>query len=60
MNIESRFSNMLVPMLIGGQGTHKTTFCRMLLPPALRDYFVDDIKMDNAEQVERVLARIRG
>ena len=32
MNIESRFSNMLVPMLIGGQGTHKTTFCRMLLP----------------------------
>ena len=58
MNIESRFSNMLVPMLIGGQGTHKTTFCRMLLPPALRDYFVDDIKMDNAEQVERVLARM--
>jgi predicted P-loop ATPase len=58
MNIESRFSNMLVPMLIGGQGTHKTTFCRMLLPPALSDYFVDDIKMDNAEQVERVLARM--
>ena len=58
MNIESRFSNMLVPMLIGGQGTHKTTFCRMLLPPVLSDYFVDDIKMDNAEQVERVLARM--
>ena len=58
MNVESRFSNMLVPMLIGGQGTHKTTFCRMLLPPALSDYFIDDIKMDNAEQVERVLARM--
>ena len=53
-----RFSNMLVPMLIGAQGTHKSTFCRMILPPALADYFIDDIKMDNAEQVERVLARM--
>lgn len=58
LGIDSRFSNMLVPMLIGGQGTHKTTFCRMLLPPVLHDYFIDDIKMDNAEQVERVLARM--
>ena len=55
---DRQFSNMLVPMLIGGQGTHKTTFCRMLLPPVLRDYYIDDIKMDNAEQVERVLARM--
>ena len=58
LSIDKRFSNMLVPMLIGGQGTHKTTFCRMLLPPVLSDYFIDDIKMDNAEQVERVLARM--
>ena len=58
LGIDSHFSNMLVPMLIGGQGTHKTTFCRMLLPPVLSDYFIDDIKMDNAEQVERVLARM--
>ena len=55
---DKRFGNMLVPMLIGGQGTHKTTFCRLILPPALHDYFIDDIKMDNAEQVERVLARM--
>ena len=55
---DKRFGNMLVPLLIGGQGTHKTTFCRMILPPVLRDYFIDDIKMDNAEQVERVLARM--
>ena len=55
---DKRFGNMLVPMLIGAQGTHKTTFCRMILPPALHDYFIDDIKMDNAEQVERVLARM--
>ena len=58
LGLDQRFGNMLVPMLIGAQGTHKTTFCRMILPPALRDYFIDDIKMDNAEQVERVLARM--
>ena len=29
LGVNKRFSNMLVPMLIGGQGTHKTTFCRM-------------------------------
>ena len=52
------FGNMLVPMLIGAQGTRKTTFCRMILPPALDDYFIDDIKMDSGEQVERVLARM--
>ena len=58
LGFDKRFGNMLVPLLIGGQGTHKTTFCRMILPPALRDYYIDDIKMDNAEQVERVLARM--
>ena len=52
------FGNAVVPMLIGGQGTHKTTFCRQLLPSQLRDYYMDDIKMDNAEQVERVLGRM--
>ena len=50
--------NSMVPLLIGGQGLRKTTFCRSLLPPELREYFMDDIKMDSAEQVERVLARM--
>ncbi len=52
------YGNSVVPMLIGAQGTHKTTFCRMLLPRELRQYFMDDIKMDSAEQVERVLCRM--
>ena len=47
-----------VPMLIGAQGTHKSTFCRLLLPPQLREYYIDDIKLDNAEQVERMLSRM--
>ena len=50
--------NSIVPMLIGAQGTGKSTFCKMLLPRHLRQYYMDDIKMDNAEQVERVLGRM--
>lgn len=52
------FGNALIPMLIGRQGTHKSTFCKMILPRSLREYYMDDIKMDNAEQVERVLGRM--
>ena len=50
--------NSMVPMLIGGQGIMKSTFCKNILPPSLREYYMDDIKMDNAEQVERVLGRM--
>lgn len=50
--------NALVPLLIGPQGTHKSTFCKLLLPPELREYYMDDIKMDSPEQVERVLGRM--
>ena len=52
------YGNAVVPMLIGRQGTHKSTFCRLLLPPELREYYIDDIKLDNAEQVERMLSRM--
>ena len=52
------YGNALVPLLIGNQGTHKSTFCKLLLPPHLREYYIDDIKLDNAEQVERMLGRM--
>lgn len=58
LNLSRDFGNSVVPMLIGGQGIKKSTFCRNILPPALREYFMNDIKMDNAEQVERVLGRM--
>ena len=45
-------------MLIGGQGIKKSNFCKNILPPSMREYYMDDIKMDNAEQVERVLGRM--
>ena len=52
------YGNSMVPLLIGGQAMKKSTFCKNILPYALRDYYMDDIKMDNAEQVERVLGRM--
>ena len=52
------FGNSVVPMLIGPQATHKSTFCKLIIPLGLREYYIDDIKMDNAEQVERMLGRM--
>ena len=58
MNLSRDYGNAIVPMLIGAQGTHKSTFCKLILPPELREYYIDDIKLDNAEQVERMLGRM--
>jgi hypothetical protein len=58
LGLNPQHGNSMVPLLIGQQGVKKTTFCRNILPPELREYYLDDIKMDNAEQAERVLARM--
>ena len=39
--------NALTPLLIGRQGCGKTRFCKMLLPPELRDYYNDKINFKN-------------
>ena len=52
------YANGVVPMLVGPQGCRKSTFCKLLLPHALREYYIDDLKLDNAEQAERVLSRM--
>lgn len=58
MNLSRDYGNAVVPMLIGAQGTRKSTFCKLILPPELREYYIDDVKLDNAEQVERMLGRM--
>ena len=52
------YGNAVVPMLIGPQGCRKSTFCKLLIPRSLREYYIDDFKLDNAEQVERMLCRM--
>ena len=39
--------NALIPLLIGRQGCGKTRFCKILLPPELRDYYNDKINFKN-------------
>ena len=39
--------NALVPLLIGRQGCGKSSFCRILLPNNLRDYYNDRINFKN-------------
>ena len=39
--------NALVPILIGRQGCGKTSFCRILLPRAQREYYNDQINFKN-------------
>ncbi|MBQ9650155.1 MAG: hypothetical protein IJV25_07000 [Prevotella sp.] len=58
MNINRDYGNSMVPMLIGSEGIKKSVFCKNILPPSMREYYMDDIKMQNAEQVERVLGRM--
>ena len=58
LHLSRDYGNSIVPLLTGGQGVHKSTFCKLILPPELREYYIDDIKLDSAEQVERMLGRM--
>ena len=58
LDINRDYGNSMVPMLIGSEGIKKSIFCKNILPPSMREYYMDDIKMENAEQVERVLGRM--
>ena len=58
LDLNRDYGNSMVPLLIGEQGYLKTQFCNHILPPSMREYYMKDIKMDNAEQVERVLGRM--
>lgn len=43
--------NAIVPLLIGPQGSGKTTFCRRLLPEYLQTYFNDRISMKSDNDI---------
>lgn len=57
MGLNSDYGNALVPLLIGTQGDGKSTFCRMLLPEELRDYYTDRVDFANRNAAERMLTR---
>ena len=58
LHLNKNYGNSMVLLLIGEQGYMKTQFCNHILPESMREYYMRDIKLDNAEQVERVLGRM--
>jgi predicted P-loop ATPase len=54
---EGRRANSVAPLLVStAQGFGKSTFCRLLLPPQLRDYFTESFDLTNATAAENKLA----
>lgn len=50
-------ANSTSPILVGEQGTRKSTFCRELIPPALRAYYTDSIDFSRKRDAELYLNR---
>lgn len=48
---DQKHGNAIVPLLIGPQGSGKTTFCRRLLPENLQLYFNDRLSMKNDNDI---------
>ena len=48
---DRQHGNAIVPLLIGPQGSGKTTFCSRLLPGFLQTYFNDRISMKNDNDI---------
>ena len=51
------YGAQMVLMLMGGQGTRKSTFMRLLLPPELHPYYIDRIDFANQKEALRALGR---
>ena len=54
---DTMYGAQMVLMLVGGQGTHKSTFVRLLLPPELSPFYIDRIDFTNRKEALRALHR---
>ncbi len=56
--LDDRYGNCLSPLLIGGQATGKSTFCRHIIPDKLRKaFYTDDIDFSKASRAALYLTR---
>ena len=54
---DAMYGAQMVLMLVGGQGTRKSTFMRMLLPRELSPFYIDRIDFANKKEALRALSR---
>ncbi len=54
---DALYGAQMVLMLVGGQGTRKSTFMRMLLPKELMPFYIDRIDFTNRKEALRALSR---
>ena len=54
---DKQHGNSLSPLLVGGQGCGKSTFCFNLLPPDLNKYYTDSIDFSKRRDTELALHR---
>ncbi len=57
MGLNRVHGSSMVPLIIGSQGDGKSTFCRLLLPEELRNYYTDRLDFANKNEAERALSR---
>lgn len=55
LHLDLQHGNECVPVLIGSQGCGKSTFAYRLLPPELREYYLDHINFGNKFDSEMAL-----
>jgi len=55
LHLDQQHGNECVPVLIGQQGCGKSTFAYRLLPPELREYYLDHINFGNKFDSEMAL-----
>ncbi|WP_321333310.1 BT4734/BF3469 family protein [uncultured Bacteroides sp.] len=54
---DKKHANSTSPLLVGEQGFKKSTFCRSIVPPELRQYYTDSIDFSRKRDAELFLNR---
>lgn len=55
MGHEVQQRDTIVPVLVGQWGYGKTSFCNLILPPPLRQYYTDNIKVASSAEVHELI-----
>lgn len=57
IGMDNEHANSVTPQLLGGPGERKSTFCRLIMPPVLREYYTDHLDLSSLKSATRMLGR---